>query len=82
VSPNGTGRDEQWIGKPGGKGSRGLGAQHERGAWSAAGTDSGAENDDDCVWSLQQVIGWPVSAEVTNASNAVMVASMSSVLIG
>jgi len=82
MPPNRTGGDEQWIGKASGEGNGGYGAQHQCGARSPPGADGGTEDDDDCFRSIQQVTGRPVSADVTSASNAVMVASISSVEIG
>ncbi len=82
MPPNRTGWDEQRIGEASGKHGGGLGAQHQTGAGSATRTDRGTEDDDNCVRSIQQVIERPVSAEVTSASNAVMVDSIWSVVIG
>lgn len=79
---NRTGWNEQRIGKAGRERRSGRRTQHQRRARSSAGTNCGAEDDDDRVRLGQQVTGRPVSADVTSASNAVIVASICSSVIG
>jgi len=78
-----SGWHEERVGEPPCEGEGTLGAQRQRRAGPSARTHRGTEDDDDGVRRRdQQVTSLPVATEVTNASNAAMVSSISAVVIG
>ena len=83
MPPDAARRNKQWRCEASGKYGCRLGAEGQRGARTSAWSHCGPEDHNDSVRRVdQQVTGLPVATDVTNASKAPMVSTISPVVIG